>query len=402
MDTKAFRTSTLMIDRPNGRIPGIWEIAIDIGYSAVKLFSPNTVAEFPSYARRVDNNFQYASKAPKESILFRDKEKGETWLVGRIAQNTMETGETNDSESSLYGRDRYNSAMFEVITLTGLGLAATDNEYAQRGNDPIIVQTGLPERYMNDTPFLKDVIAGHHKFELRVGSAEWAAYDLTIQPNNIYVMSQPKGTLFSVCIGKNGQFHPDAAKYLSSSILVFDPGFGTLDIFPIQSGVVGHGDTFADLGMKRVLQETSRLIAENVHVDIPVPLMQKALETGTVRSFDRRTFASSEHDFSEYLRQASEKVCDEALARMETSQNLLDYNYLIVTGGTGSAWNQQIHEHFKNFTTLQLIDGTQNDTLPATFSNVRGYYLYRYNKLGKEMSVRKGNDSRTAVTADAH
>jgi plasmid segregation protein ParM len=388
MDTKAFRTSTFFTKRANGQIPGIWEVALDIGYSAVKIFSPNIVAEFPSYARRVDS-IQYASKAPKESILYRDKEKGETWLVGQVAQDTMESGDTNDSESSLYGRDRYYSPMFEVIAMTGLGIACTDNEFARRGNDKIYVQTGLPERYMSDKPFMIEILQGHHQFELRIGSGDWISYDLTVEPNNIDVMSQPKGTLFSICIERNGQFHPDAGKYLSSSLLVFDPGFGTLDVFPILSGVVGRGDTFADLGMKRVLQETSKLIADNLHVNISVPLMQKALETGTVRSFDIKTFSSSEHDFSSYLEQASAKVCDEALDKLESSQSLLDYNYLVITGGTGAAWDKQIHEKFKNFDTLHLIEGTQNDVLPATFSNVRGYYLFRYNKLGKEYAAKK-------------
>ncbi len=35
----------------NGFVPGKWGIAIDLGYSAVKQFSPVSVIRFPSYRK---------------------------------------------------------------------------------------------------------------------------------------------------------------------------------------------------------------------------------------------------------------------------------------------------------------------------------------------------------------
>lgn len=385
MNTKKFRTRTEYIERNNGQIPGVWEIALDLGYSGVKLFSPNMVASFPSYARRVDHNFEFAGSTPKEAILYRDAETDQTWVVGEVAQNTMATGDTSDSESYLYGRERYNNDMFNVIMRVGLGIGSMENKYGKPDGKKIVIQTGLPERYMSDEPDLKDAIAGIHNFALKIGSGDWMAFSLSISKNDVYVMSQPKGTLFSVCIDRNGKFHPDAKKYLSSSVLVFDPGFGTLDLFPINSGVVGRGETFSDLGMKRVMQETSILIKENYNVDVPVPAMQKCLETGVVRYMDKKNFKSKEYNFEQLLAHANLKVCDEAISRTASSVNLIDYNYLIITGGTGAAWLPRIQETFKEFTTLKILHGNQNDTLPFIYSNVRGYYLFRFNALAKEM-----------------
>lgn len=390
MKTKKFRTKTEFIPRDNSSIPGIWEIAIDIGYSAVKLFCPNMVACFPSYARRVDANFQYALNAPKESILYRDCTTGQMWLVGEIAQNTMQRGDTSDSEASLYGRDRYESEMFKVISRTGFGIAMQSNEFGSPEGRKVIVQTGLPERYMGDSELLKDALCGKHEFDLKIGTSDWVHYSIDIAFDDIYVMSQPKGTLFSVCIDKNGRFHKDAAKYLSSSVIVFDPGFGTLDLFPINSGVVGHGETYSDLGMKRVLQETSKLLAECEHrIELPVPAMQKYLETGVVPYMNRKgsEIQSGDFDFTDLLGKANVKVCDEAISRMMNAFNLLDYNYLIITAGTGAAWMSRIQEKFKNVKTLTLLYGNQNDTLSLIYSNVRGYYLYRFNKLHKELGA---------------
>lgn len=384
MNTRKFRTKTEFIKKDNGKIPGIWEIALDIGYSAVKLFSPNIVASFPSYAKRVGPDFQFAAIPPKESILYKDLETGEMWLVGEIAQNTIASGDTSDSESSLYSRERYNSAMFSVISRTGLGIGMLTNEYGKYAKEKIVVQTGLPERYMSDENDLKDSLSGTHRFALKIGNDDWVKFSFTLEFENIYVMSQPKGTLFSICIDKNGQFHKDASKYLSSSIIVFDPGFGTLDIFPINKGVVGRGETFANLGMKRVLQETSALIKKEFDVNVSVPEMQKHLESGKVRYVNKKKFEAKEYSFDKLLAAANNQVCEEAITEMAGAIPLIDYNYIIITGGTGAAWMHHIEEKFKNFSTLTLIRGNQNDELSLIYSNVRGYYLYRFNKLGKE------------------
>ena len=117
--------------------------------------------------------------------------------------------------------------------------------------------------------------------------------------------------------------------------------------------------------------------------------MQKYLDTGTVRSIDRKTLESKEYPFGNYLYDASDKICDEAIARMFKAiggiEKIIDYNYLIVTGGTGDAWFKTISEKLKNVSTLKIIPANQNDTaLPLLYSNARGYYYYRLNKLIKE------------------
>ena len=60
---------------------------------------------------------------------------------------------------------------------------------------------------------------------------------------------------------------------------------------------------------------------------------------------------------------------------------LYEYDYLIVTGGTGEAWFDIINEYFKNMETLTIVRGSQNDDLPGVFANVRGYYMFRYSDI---------------------
>ena len=383
ISTSSFRTKTEFYDRDNRHVTHAWEIALDIGYSSVKLYSPNKIASFPSYAKRVQTNFQFAGDSPDNAILYRDLSTGQLWLVGEVAQDTIAYGDTSDSESSLYGRARYNSDMFLVIARTGIGISMQENRYGSPIGLPVVLQTGLPEKYLHDEGDLRESLSGTHKFALKVGKRPWKNYNVELSPSNIFVLSQPRGTLFSACMDSAGKFRPDWKEYLNSSVIVFDAGFGTLDIFPILEGTVEPGETYSDLGMKRVLSETSDAIRLKHNVDVPVPSMQKYLSSGTVRYVDRRQFKSREYPFCDLLEKASVSVCNEAVERMMVAIDLIDYKKLIVTGGTGEAWYNQIHDKLKDFDTLSVVPGNQNDNMPFIYANVRGYYYYRYNKLAE-------------------
>ena len=134
--------------------------------------------------------------------------------------------------------------------------------------------------------------------------------------------------------------------------------------------------------MKRVLHETSRLIRDSFNVEVPVPAMQQCLETGKVRYINKKKFESKEYSFDKLLETASRAVCNEAILQMADSLDIGAYDYLIVTGGTGEAWYGQIKDILKGYAdTLEIIPGNRNDDLSFIYANVRGYYLYRYNKL---------------------
>ena len=382
MDTKRFRTRTEFIERNNGRVPHVWELALDIGYSSVKIFSPNSVASFPSYAKKVPEDFQFAGASPKSTILYRD-DKGQTWLVGEVAQDMIKSDDTSDTEGALYGRDRYQDEMFLVIARTGMGLGLMKNRFGEiSATDRVFLQTGLPERYFRgDKDDLTECLTGIHTFELKTGNREWKKFTINLTKNDIRVMEQPKGTLFSICVNNDGSNKQGFEKYLGGSVIIFDAGFGTLDTFGVFNGSVENGETYDNLGMKRVLQETSKMIRDSFGVEVSVPAMQKHLETGTVRYINKRKLESKDYEFGDLLDKASLKVCDEAINKIASSMNVGEYEYFVVTGGTGEAWYQRICERLKGLPTLTVVPGNQNDALPFIYSNVMGYYLYRYNKL---------------------
>lgn len=381
--TSEFRTKTILIKRMHESLGNVWGSALDIGYSSVKGFSPNSAYCFPSYARKIDSPKINLGENDVSDIIYKDNSTGETWCVGASAQNMITSDETNDSNTALYGRNRYFSPMFKVIARTGLGLGMMDNKYGSPDGKTLLLQTGLPPAYLKgDTVLLKEALSGTHDFSLKVGNNPWKRFQIELPEENIRVMAQPMGTLLSISTDNRGRLIEDAAKYFKSNVLIFDPGFGTLDVFDIKNRFISDHQTRDDLGMKQVLTETTNEIYAKYGVDIPVSAMQKNLEKGTFTKFDRKLMETRNIPFADILNKANENVCKKAIAAIsDTYYDLRDHQYLVITGGTGAAWTRIIKDHFSRMQTLEIVSGNQNDSLPMIFSNVRGYYMYQLNKI---------------------
>ena len=388
MNTLDFMTKTAYIDRQDTPPKeGVYLIAIDIGYSAVKCMSENTASVFPSFAIP-DTGLGTIGDLTDDFIRYKNLKTGEKWFVGKMATSTLSDDDTSISESSLYRRDRYSDPMFRVIAETGLGLACIkDDSYKYR---KIHVQTGLPPRYLNkgsyDRTAMLEILGGHHHFQLKIGQHKAVEFEMMIDPKSVGLMPQPMGTLFSAAVMDDHKMTEDAKDIFNSNVIIFDGGFGTLDMYPIKSHKIQHSETFDHLGMKRVLEETTEEIRSRYRKEISVPAMQNHLESGTFRWFEQRTLSTKEEPLAEILEENSKKICDEAISKMFQVYPVYEYDYMIITGGTGAAWYDRISEKLKKMETLKLIRGSKNDTLPQIFANVRGYYQYLYSGLvaGKE------------------
>lgn len=384
MGTINFKTKTLNFEQQNPTVEGYWPVAIDIGYSAVKLFSPNKVAGFPSYARKVSTNSQIGEASPK-NIMYQDLDTNETWCVGEVAQDRISINDTEDTLETLYGRRRYFSPMFKVLIRTGIGIGMMQNRFGSSDGKMPFIQTGLPPAYLAaDTADLIESFCGTHRFQIKIGEKPWHKFEFTITENDVDVMPQPMGTLYSISTDKYGKRTPDANKLFSSSLLIIDPGFGTFDMFGIEMNHVEDNPPSFDLGMKQVLIRTSERIHDKFGQTIPVPAMQKYLGSGEINCINKRDFSSHMEPFEDLLMESNREICEKAIAQMLGLYDIFEQNYLVITGGTGAAWKNIIEEKFKNIESLTILMGNRNDQLPLIFSNVRGYYMRCIRKLQRE------------------
>lgn len=393
MDTRQYKTKTILQTRQNPMVNGVWGIAIDIGYSAVKIYAPNTIASFPAYTRKVemgttDTAIGYLEKS---NIAYRD-ESGE-YFVGKNAEELVRTGEADSSNANIGVRDRYYSKEFQVISRCGLAMGMMRNSYGNPEGKELYITTGLPTEYIKtDVPLIKEVLSGKHKFSMKIGNNSWMDFEFTLEEDHISVIPQPMGTLMSICYDENGKQTPDAKKYLAANSLIFDPGFGTLDTFSIKNQYPSSSKTWSDLGMLRVLQEAAKIVEKDYNTQISIPAMQKVLAEGVFKTkFDHKTKSIRQVEFGDILEKASKMVCEEALNTLDGYYNYFqDEDYLIVTGGTGAAWYDWIKEHYKNFSTLTILRSEAPDSnVPIIFSNVKGYYMMQLKSLKESMKDRK-------------
>ncbi len=383
MSTKDFKRRTIMNNTPFPGSNEKWVIGLDMGYSTVKGISQNSVWCFPAFVKKIPNDRLVLKSPDKHDIRYRDSLG--TWVVGNLAYDEATSGEVITSEYALYSRERFASKEFRVQAAVGIALGLKTNSFGSPEDKDIILQTGLPPKYLGfeTQDSLLDGLEGNYSFELSIGGSEWVKYDFYIKRENIYIMAQPLGALISASVGKNGRPSPDAKKYFSSDVIVFDPGFGTVDTYYVHLGNVMKEacETYNDLGMHEVFIRTCNNITEKFRKTITPTELESRLNEGTVKIVNKKEMTSQLFDFSEILENNSRQVCSEVIEQMKSTYNYFERtDYIIAAGGTFEAWKDIFADAFRSMTSLEIVSANINDnSLSNIFSNVRGYYFYRLN-----------------------
>lgn len=393
INTKAFKTRSEIIEKKLPRINGNNQykgktiVALDIGYSGVKGASPNRVFTFPSYAKKTPKDLDVVGKVRPSDIQLRNDKTGECWLVGQAAETMMDQVDIESTtDASLYTRYRYDSEVFKVLAMTGmaLGLWGTGS-----GND-IYLQTGLPATYKDrDEGKIVAALCGDYAVSIKVGSGDWVPFQFTLDENHIDVMEQPQGTLCATAYD-NGVVSQMGKDILRSNSIILDIGFGTEDIFSIRSGYKNAHQTYSDTGMRAVFEAVIKQLQadhKNYALETKIFELQRYMENGEVPYFDADEFQMHNLPFADILEEKNREICDKSIRRlMQDYGNLVGYNYLIVTGGTGESRFEQIKEMLSGLPTLQVLPGNLNtQDLAFSYSNVMGYYMLRHAKLAAEV-----------------
>ena len=393
INTKAFKTRSEIIEKKLPRINGNNQykgktiVALDIGYSGVKGASPNRVFTFHSYAKKTPKDLDVVGKVRPSDIQLRNDKTGECWLVGQAAETMMDQVDIESTtDASLYTRYRYDSEVFKVLAMTGmaLGLWGTGS-----GND-IYLQTGLPATYKDrDEGKIVSALCGDYAVSIKVGSGDWVPFQFTLDENHIDVMEQPQGTLCATAYD-NGVVSQMGKDILRSNSIILDIGFGTEDIFSIRSGYKNAHQTYSDTGMRAVFEAVIKQLQadhKNYALETKIFELQRYMENGEVPYFDADEFQMHNLPFADILEEKNREICDKSIRRlMQDYGNLVGYNYLIVTGGTGESRFEQIKEMLSGLPTLQVLPGNLNtQDLAFSYSNVMGYYMLRHAKLAAEV-----------------
>lgn len=373
--SSAFCTRSEIIPSKNLSVEGMQLVALDIGYSGVKGFSTSSRFCFPSYVKQETGAF---IGTPHKMDIYYRNEHNIIYTVGALAQSSISTKDTNDSANTLFGRNRYDTPTFKILADVGIAIALYKQTDTQ---EPIFLQTGLPPAYRKaDTPILIDALAGQHNFSIKIGQDDWRDFSFTLFPENISVIDQPIGSVYSAIKRSDGTsvLCDNGKTYIDQQLFVLDGGFGTLDTFSIVNRHIDDFNSFDNLGMKAVFEGVAKDLFNLYGKEIHPHTMQRCLADGTIPILDRKTHTISVVDITEILQTNLRSIFEEAMTKIESSyDNLEEYNYLLITGGTGAAWLEYLRERYKGMSTLTIISGNQNEKMPTIYNNARGYYIYR-------------------------
>lgn len=232
---------------------------------------------------------------------------------------------------------------------------------------------------------MKTALTKPFNFSLKKGNKPWVNINLQITPDNIHLMAQPAGALYSALIENNAKYRPDAKKILFGKTLVADFGGGTGDLYGIKNRKLECCESLSNIGSGEIFKRVSKLIMEEYGEDIRSQALQHNLETGYIICMNEETMEQESKPIGELVKQSSHEVFLEAMERLRALTNtFLGYETLIIAGGTGEAWFEDIKQYLANMKTLQILPSNVNSPdVPFLYSVARGYYQYRYVTMAK-------------------
>lgn len=385
-------------------------MGVDIGYASVKVYSVFGHHIFPSFPIKVRNDF---NMAPKSTYIKYKDERGRLWYVGEVARKVIETGKIPAQSQTLFGRQRINSEEYLVLLRLGIffGLLKRYDEdhleYAK--NVKLKIKSGLPEDYIiGDTNTLKERFHGHHNFKVQLGHHDWVnvSFDIDMNKDEITVISQPFGTLWSMVGNRYGEI--ENYSLLEKNVLIYDGGFHTIDTF-FNLGGVGQGtsSTWDDLAMHEVYKRTIEDILKATGGKGPSYeyLLDKYIDSdenpGEV-FYENKQRYQFRQDFIRNL----EAVAKESIEQLDTMYNkMADVDVIIMTGGTGKAYYPFFKARY-DLDGLQVLLAEKNDSpnpvenFSPIFANVVGYFNCLMAEMRSEVEEDKETENLVAATTE--
>ena len=364
-------------------------VSIDPGFDNMKVIANGQHYKFPFNAVETDERKMSDYGRRNGFILYKD-ESGTTWRVGQYARGLIfdnkEQQEQAEKMRGFYTEERFTSNEFMVGLRTALAMAINKaGLYDCQASLDIRLIVALPHSCR--AKFSSTIVgaaAGEHSFFMRFDDSQEKAYHFTIQESNVYTISQTIAAILGETSDDNGNINEEKFFYLSNGpTLVIDGGYYTVGLVPVSRGgsvydARAESDTGHAMKMVNVAveQEIANQRPDIKHYSIEYLLTQddgrvRYLENGKARTIDLATIRSEK----------IQEVCAHFAGYLDKKyNNLLDFKYVLVTGGTGACFYQQLLAYYKEASIMDeehmmLTSPVINDKpLPIEFSIAAGAY----------------------------
>lgn len=372
-------------------------IAIDPGFDTMKIAANGHVMKFPFNVVETDERKMNDYNVRDSFLLYKD-EHGATSRVGQYARELVfEQKEKKDAESFMedfYTEKRFTSGEFKVALRTAIALALQAENFPANFDGNIYMMIALPHacrtRY---APSVIGAAAGDHHFFLRSGTGSEQEYSFHIHDSNVYTISQTIASILGETSDDYGNIDRKKFFYLSNGpTLILDGGYYTMGIVEMsKGGSVDDDKTESDTD--HAMRNVNMAVANEIHdrrPDVQHYVIEYLLaqKDGTIRYMDHGHAATI--DLEKIRKAHMRRICQDFIKHLnEKYNNLLDINYVLMTGGTGANFYPQVRSYYEKTGVLDsehliLASGELCDKKnPIEYSIVTGAYKGLRGKVSK-------------------
>lgn len=374
-------------------------IAIDPGFDSMKVIANGTHFKFPFCAVETDERKMSDYGGRNGFILYKDL-SGATWRVGQYARTLMydNKDQQDDPMAHLYTEERFVSpeaavgilsAIAKAIDLTGL--------YNEQQTLDIRLIVALPHSVRNKyASTVTGMVTGEQRFYMTFDGEQEKEYHFNIDEANVLTVSQTIAAILGETSDDNGFINEAKYCYLANGpTLVIDGGYYTMGLVPVSRGGSVDDDraeSNTNYAMKNVNLGVAKEIASS-RPDIKHYAIEYLLSQGEneIRYMDKSHGKVVSIDLSAIRTKKFQQVCSNFIRYLNKKyDNLIDFRYILVTGGTGAAFFDQMLDYYKGIglmddehmlLTKPMVAGKE---LPIEFAVVVGAYKGLRGKLGRE------------------
>lgn len=330
-------------------------IAIDPGFDSMKIVANREAFKFPFNVVETDERRMQDYALRSDFLMYKGR-LGTTYRVGQYARELVfeNKQQAEDKMAGFYDEERFVSEEFSVGLDTAIALAIDKvGLYTNQDDLDIHLIVALPHALRDK--FASTIIGratGEHSFSLRAGTDIEKAYHFTIKSNQVKTVSQTIAAILGETSNESGNVDARKAFYLTQGpTLVLDGGYYTFGMVAVsRGGTVDNSKTESDTlhAMKNVNMKITDAIRE-VRPDVQHYIIEYLLSKneGMIRYISKDGKAET-IDLKKIKKHMVREVCTDFIQYLNVKyNNLLDFSYVLVTGGTGASYFRQMLNYYK-------------------------------------------------------
>ncbi|MBR2895071.1 MAG: hypothetical protein IKC03_05360, partial [Oscillospiraceae bacterium] len=293
---------------------------------------------------------------------------------------------TTDPLSEFYTEERFISEEFKVGIRSAIAKSIDyANLYDLQEALDIRLIVALPHSVRNKyASTVTGLLSGKHEYLMRFNSERERTFRFTIQEQNVFTVSQTIAAILGETSDDEGCINKEKFYFLSNGpTLIIDGGYYTMGLVPVSRGG-SVDDSKAESNTIYSMKNVNMAVAEALstyrpdirHYTVEYLLAQGENEIRCIK--DGRVEII---DMNKVREQKMRETCARFIDYLNQKYNsLLDFNYILVTGGTGACYYPQLLNYYKDLGLMNeshmLLTRPQlkNSTLSIEFAIAAGAY----------------------------